>query len=183
MLLTLVLAIISDHCLIFSTRKVIKNVFNKHNTVKIRSMGDNSKEAFQTNLLNADWSSVMTSDNVIDAWSKFKRLFLSIVNNMSPLKEVRMKQRTKLWVTNDILKSIKERDESFRDFKKHKTKETFYIFKELRNKTQNLILNAKRSYFNDKLESEKKTPNHYISLSRTWVCRLRWAKPLQVRLA
>ena len=29
---------ISDHCLIFCLRKVIKNDFNKHNTVKIRSM-------------------------------------------------------------------------------------------------------------------------------------------------
>ena len=43
-------------------------------------------------------------------------------------------------------------------------------------------LNAKRNYFKDKLESEK-TLNHYGSLSRTWVCRLRRAKPLQVILA
>ena len=45
---------ISDHCLIFWTRKVIKTPINKINTVKIRSMRDYSKEAFQTNLLNAD---------------------------------------------------------------------------------------------------------------------------------
>ena len=76
---------ISDHCLIFCTRKVIKNVFNKHNMVKIRSMRDYSREAFQINLSNADWNSVMTSDNVIGAWSNFKTLFLSIVNNMSPI--------------------------------------------------------------------------------------------------
>ena len=63
---------------------------------------------------------------------------------MSPIKEVRMKQRTKLWVTNDILKSIKERDKAIHDvLKKHKTEETFSILKELRNKTHNLILNAK----------------------------------------
>ena len=46
----------------------------------------------------------MISDDVIDAWSKYKTLFLSIVNNMSPIKEVRMKQKNELWVT--ILKSI-----------------------------------------------------------------------------
>ena len=146
-------------------------------------MRDYSKEAFQTNLFNAEWNSVMTSDNVIDAWSKFKTLFLSIVNKMSPIKEVRMKQRTELWVTNDILKSIKERDKAFRDFKNHKTEETFSIFKELQNNTQNFILNAKRNYLKDKLESEKKRLNHYGSLSRTWVCRLRRAKSLQVILA
>ena len=92
-------------------------------------MRDYSKEAFQTNLLNADWNSVMTSDNVIDAWSNFKTLFLSIVNNISPIKEVPMKQRTKLWVTNDILKSIKELVKAFCDFKEHKPEETFSILK------------------------------------------------------
>ena len=63
-----------------------------------------------------------------------------------------------------------------------KLNKLFSIFKELRNKTQNLILNAIRNYFKDKLESEKKL-NHYGSLSRTWVCHLRRAKPLQVILA
>ena len=32
------------------------------------------------------------------------------------------------WVTNGILKSIKERDKAFHDFKKHKTEETFFHF-------------------------------------------------------
>ena len=47
---------ISDHCLIFCTKKVIKNVSNKHNTVKLRPMMDYTKEAHQINLLNADWN-------------------------------------------------------------------------------------------------------------------------------
>ena len=43
--------------------------YDKYNTVKLDSW-----EVFQTNLLNADWNSVMTSDDVFD--SKFKTLFL-----------------------------------------------------------------------------------------------------------
>ena len=58
-----------------------------------------------------------------------KTRFLSIVNNTSPIQEVRMKQRSELWVTNDILKSIKERDKAFCDFKKHITEDTFSILK------------------------------------------------------
>ena len=100
---------------------------------------------------------------------------------MSPIKEVQMKQRTELWVTNDILKSIKERDKAFRDFKKHKTEETFSIFKELWNKTQNLILNDKRNYFKDKLESGK-NKSLWQSLKDLGM-RLRRAKALQVILA
>ena len=52
-----------------------------------------------------------------------------MLNRKSPIKEVRMKQRIELWVSHDILKSIKERDKAFHDFSKHKTEETFSIFK------------------------------------------------------
>ena len=45
-----------------------------------------------------------------------------------------------------------------------KLKRLFSIFKELRNKTQNLILNANRNYFKDKLESEKNSKSLWQSL-------------------
>ena len=85
-------------------------------------MRDYRKELFQINLLNADYNSVITS------------IFLSIVKNKAPIKEVRIKRRTELWVANDILKSIKERDKAFHDFKKHKTDETFSILKTFQTK-------------------------------------------------
>ena len=44
----------SDHCLIYCTRKVLRN-----NTVKIRSLKNYNKETFQANLLDVDWSSVI----------------------------------------------------------------------------------------------------------------------------
>ena len=48
---------------------------------------------------------------------------------MTPIKEVDNKQRTQLWVTNDIFKSIKEPDKAIHDLKKtHKKEETFSIF-------------------------------------------------------
>ena len=45
----------------------MKVAFNKRNSVKIRSMKNYNKEVFQMNLLNSDWSSIICSDNVIDA--------------------------------------------------------------------------------------------------------------------
>ena len=85
-------------------------------------MRDYCNELFQINLLDADYNSVITS------------IFLSIVKNMAPIKEVRIKQRIKLWVANDISKSVKERDKAFHDVKKHKTDETFSILKTFQTK-------------------------------------------------
>ena len=55
------------------------------------------------NLLNADWSSVLYSDDVIDAWERFKSISMNIANNISPIKKVRIKQRTEPWVNSEIL--------------------------------------------------------------------------------
>ena len=81
---------------------------------------------------------MMISDNVIDAWGHFKSIFMGIINNIALIKQVRIKQRTEGWIHTEILKSIKDTDEAFREFKKFKTGDKYSIFKELRNKTQNL---------------------------------------------
>ena len=45
-----------------------------------------------------------------------------------------------------------------------KLNQLFSILKELRNKTQNLIINAKKNYFKDKLESEENSKSLWQSL-------------------
>ena len=97
---------VRDHCMIYCTRKLVKFTFNKHKSVKIRSMKNYRKELFQINLLSADWSSVICSDNVIDALEICKSIFWSVVNNISPIKYVRIKQRTEPWINAEILQSI-----------------------------------------------------------------------------
>ena len=105
------------------------------------------------NLLSADWFSVLSSDNVIDAWERFKSIFMSGVNNISPIKEVRIKQRTEPWINAEILQSIYDRDRAFKVFKGDKSEQNFSTFKDLRNKTQTLIYNAKKNFFQCKLET------------------------------
>ena len=123
--------------------------------MKIRSMKNYNKEDFQQALLDSDWSCVMTSDNVSEAWNCFKSKFMSIINNIAPVKECRIKQRTQPWMTSDILNCIKERDSAFHIFKKHKSECNFNSFKEIRNKTQYLVLKDKQNYFKEKLEENK----------------------------
>ena len=128
---------ISDHCLIYCTRKVLRNTINCHNTVKIWSLKNYNKETFQANLLDVDWSSVICSDNVIQAWENFKSIFMSAIGNIAPMKEVSIKQRTQPWITNEILQCIKDRDKAFRVYKKDSSDDIFSNFKELIKKKKN----------------------------------------------
>ena len=82
--------------------------------MKIRSLKNYTKETFQADLLDGDWSSVICSDNVIQAWENFKSIFMSAIDNIAPMKDVRTKQRTQPWITNEILQCIKDRDKAFR---------------------------------------------------------------------
>ena len=79
------------------------------------------------NLLNTDWTSVMCSDNVINAWSRFKSIFVTVIDNIAPIKEVRIKNRTEPWIDSEILHSINERDKAYQTFKRD-VRSKFYCF-------------------------------------------------------
>ena len=156
---------LSDHSIIYCTRKVSKECINKHNFVKVRSLKNYNKEDFQMNLINTDWSPVLLSDNVSDAWCSFKSIFLSVIDNLAPLKVVRIKQRTEPWVTNEILQCIKDRDKSFYTYKKVKSSENYDHFKSLRNKAQHLIYCAKRDFLkNSIMDNENDSKSLWNSL-------------------
>ena len=101
-----------------------------------------------------DWSSVVCSDNVTQSWENFKAILMSAIDNIAPVKETRTKQRTEPWINNEILQSIKDRDKAFQLYKNEKSDENCSYFKELRNKTQTLIYNAKIGCFKEKVENE-----------------------------
>ena len=93
--------------------------------MKKRSLKNYNKETFQANLLDVDWSSVICSNNVIQAWEHFKSSFMSAIDNIAPMKEVRIKQRTQPRITNEILQCLKDRDKTFRVYKKDSSDDNF----------------------------------------------------------
>ena len=146
---------ISDHHLIYCTRKVTHKFIGKHNTVKMRSLKNYNKEAFQQYLVGVDWLPVLNCDSVFDAWNNFKSIFISALDIFAPVKDIRIKQRSEKWIDSDILQCIRDRDKAFQMYKRNKTDENLNNFRTLRNKVQSQIFNAKKNYFKDTLESNK----------------------------
>ena len=101
---------ISDHFITYCTRKINHEAINKHNTVKARSMKNYCRENFIDKLKDLNWESVFLCSDVNDAWACFKQMFLQIIDDIAPVKEVRIKVRTEEWMTSDILELIYERD-------------------------------------------------------------------------
>ena len=63
---------ISDHFLTYCTRHSPKAKFNKHNTMRSRSMKNYSTEIFNEKLSEINWFKVINCDDVDVAWSNFK---------------------------------------------------------------------------------------------------------------
>ena len=55
-----------------------------------------------------------------DSWLKFKDIFLSVLNSVAPVKQVRLKQKSEPWLTSDILEMISLRHCCLFKFKKNK---------------------------------------------------------------
>ena len=102
---------LSDHCLIYATRKVVKGQINKHNTVKLKSLRNYCEQDFWLKLSAPNWQDVLTSTDVTKAWELFKEYFHWVLDVVAPIKDVKLKQRTKPWMTTDILQCIQKRDE------------------------------------------------------------------------
>lgn len=146
---------LSDHQLIFCTRKLCRSKSGNHNTVFLRSLKNYNKEAFQQHLVGTDWSSVLLCENVHNAWNSFKHIFTSAIESVAPLKQVRIKQRTEPWISSEILQHIVNRDKAYNIFKQHKSEENLKAFREIRTKTQILISKAKKNYFKTTIEENK----------------------------
>ena len=71
---------ISDHCLINCTRKVLRNTINSHNTVKIKSLENYSKETFQMSTGVQLYVQIMLSK-----LGKISNLFLCLLLIILPL--------------------------------------------------------------------------------------------------
>ena len=107
---------VGDHLLIYCTRKCKKVPVN--DGVKLRSLKNYPKEAFEGKLQQVDWQEVTSCDTVHQAWYNFTCKFLAVIDDIAPTRYVRVKQRTDPWMTEEILHLIYERDRAFTKFKK-----------------------------------------------------------------
>ncbi len=155
---------LSDHSLIFCTCKVQKSALGYHNSARIRSVKTYSGAELNQKLLNMDWTPGFRCVSVNNAWRIFKTMFLTVVNEIAPLMTVRLKVRSEPWVNEEILRTIKQRNDTLSEFRKSKDEQVFKTFKTLRNEVNRLIKKAKAEFFNEKISEHRSKPR------QLWKC-------------
>ena len=118
-------------------------------------------------LRNINWSVVTDCNDVNVAWSNFKEIFIQILDEIAPIRHIRIKTRTEPWMNSEILELIRERDKFLKLANKNKNNKDLRLkFNSLRNKVQSEIKKAKSVYLKNKIEENKKTQRKYGSNSK-----------------
>ena len=97
--------------------------------------------------------------DVNHAWDLFSTTLLKIIDDVAPMKQIRLKSRTEPWMDDTILESIRTRDQLLYDFKKDRSNADLYKqYCRVRNKIQRDIKRAKADYFSSKIDEHKNNP-------------------------
>ena len=157
---------LSDHQMIFFTRKSTKQKFYKHKNINVRSMKKYSETELINLLKKIDFPNYNNFENINTAYSDFINKVEMAIDKIAPLKKICIKNKTAEWVDIEILNGIKKRDKLFTKFKKSKSYDDHENYKKARNNLQKLIKNKKRNFIEHKLTENIGKPKELWKILR-----------------
>ena len=123
----------------------------KHTYVKIHTLKNYTKQLFPDKLSQANFAKYIDFDNINVAYFHFVELVTNIIDEIAPMREVRVRKNTQKWVDQEVLERIRIRDRLLTKFRSSKTHVDYVNFKKARNHVQNLIKKKKKSFVVGKL--------------------------------
>ena len=153
---------ISDHQLIFCTRKLnrIKSGTTKY--INFRSMKKYTKAIFLEKLRTVNFPDYEDFPDANSAYSDFLSKLTDVINQVAPLKQSKVKNRSQEWFDGEVAEKISERDKLFKKFKKSRLHVDEICFKEARNVAENLIKKKKKECFENKINDNIKKPKRVM---------------------
>ena len=141
------------------TRKHQKPKSGQHSAVSIRSMKNYTKDLFLQKLNDIQFPDYSVSESVNEAYSDFVHKLMSVIDSISPLKQVRVKSNTKPWFDRFILEAIRVRDKLRKKYKKSGLNVDFDMFKKAQKHAKQLIKTKKCTYVKDQLKQNIANPS------------------------
>ena len=150
---------LSDHDIIYMTRKHQKPKSGEHSTVSIRSIKNYTKDLFIQKLSEIQFPDYSVSECVNGAYSDFVSKLMNAIDSISPSKQVRVKSNTKAWFDRNILEAIRIRDKLRKKYKKSGLNVDFDMFKNAQKHAKQLIKTKKCTYVKDQLRENIGNPS------------------------
>ena len=136
---------ISDHYLIYAIHRNMPQR-ERPRLIETRNYKDFDAEIFLYDLSNQPWNNIKQLDDPNEMLSTWNTLFLNTLNTHAPIKRKRVRNTEAPWITPEIKKLMFERDNLKKKATVSKTSRSWGLYQKARNKTNNKIQEAKRSY-------------------------------------
>ena len=143
----------SDHQLIFCTRKVKRTKFNKHNNVFPRSLKRYTVNVFVKKLQKVNFSNYECFSCVDAAYTDFLNKLTKVVNKIAPSKEIRINNMQEQF-DREIAELIHAREKLLLKFKKSNLHIDEKNYKKVKYQVQNLIRQKKRELYETNLRQK-----------------------------
>ena len=130
---------LSDHQMIFCTRKTKKEKLGVHKQISFRSFKKYSVDEYEKALGQVIFPSYEKYSNVNKVYNDFFHKIIEVANKIAPLKRVRMKNTSNEWFDREIVEKLNIRDKLLKKFKSSRLNIDWEIYKEARNDVQRLI--------------------------------------------
>ena len=143
----------SDHLPIFHITNSSKKSNNKNCEYQfVRKENDINIANMSSQLLVADWESVLKQNDVNKAYDSFLNIFSNIHNNCCPVKKVRNhKINDQAWLTKGLKNACKKKNLLYKLFLKNKNKESEQRYKNYKNKLNSILRKTERQFYQDQL--------------------------------
>ena len=142
---------LSDHQLIYCTRKITRTKFNSHKNITIRSLKNYSQDVYLEELNKINFPDYSKFTDINDAYSDFIGKVSFTIDKIAPMKEIRIKNSSKEWFDEEILEEIEKRDKLLAKFKKCRQPSDSQNYKIARNKVQGMIKKKQKNFIAEKL--------------------------------
>ena len=104
---------LSDHQLIFCTRKIWRTRRNMHNQIQTRSLRNYSAEKLTSTLRDIKFQNYDIFSDVSVAYADFTKKISDAIDNVAPTKTIRIKNNSQDWFDSEIAEAIKLREKYF----------------------------------------------------------------------
>ena len=128
----------------------------QENTIEIRNMKNFNEQNFIKELQEQHWEYIYffaMDPNCM--WEIWKTLFLDVLNKHAPIQNKKVRSKNVPWITRRIKELIISRDKLKRKAIITNLETDWYNYKQIRNKINTELRNAKKEYYSSKIASQK----------------------------
>ena len=157
---------LSDHYMVYCVKGKLPNCNVMHKYRMMRNIKKLKPDIVQNFIQRINFDCIQEYVCPQKAYGAFESKLNSILDDIAPIKRMRIKNKTSKWINQNILDLIEEKNAAKQTAKKSKDDVDWRIYKSLRNKVIAVIRKAKREYIGNCIENSSDSNTLFSSMQQ-----------------